>query len=71
MAETFFAILWTDFLALGVVDPDVEPEVVLCESRQRPLFSPQKPIRIAPVIDDLLSADLIRKNSDGTRNTPP
>lgn len=29
--ETFLAILWTDVLALGIVDADAQSEVVLCE----------------------------------------
>ena len=35
LLETVFAILWTDFLALGVVDPDVELAVVFRKSRRR------------------------------------
>jgi hypothetical protein len=64
MVETVFAILWTDFLALGVIDPNVEPAVVLREFSSAFLALP-------PVIDIILLADLIRKNSDGTRSIPP
>jgi hypothetical protein len=29
--ETVLAILWTDVLALGIIDADAQYEVVLCE----------------------------------------